>query len=48
MVVSILREKFRRAALPRQNINVLQRKLDALFCGEDTDPTRVWRNRMIV
>jgi hypothetical protein len=46
--LTVLREKVRRTALPSQNINVLQRKFDALFCGEDADPTRVWRNSMIV
>jgi hypothetical protein len=40
--LTVLREKVRRTALPSQNINVLQRKFDALFCGEDADPTRVF------
>jgi hypothetical protein len=34
--------------LSSQNINVFQRKFDSLFCGEDADPMRVWRNGMIV
>jgi hypothetical protein len=28
--------------------NIFQREFDTLFCGEDADPTRVWRTSMIV
>ena len=44
----VLCEEFGRAALAGQNINFFQRKFDAFFRREDTNPPRVRRLGMIV
>src|SRR5262249_48508026 len=44
----VLCEEFGRTALPGQNIDLFQRKFHTFFRREDTNPTRVWSQCMIV
>src|SRR5262249_51383525 len=44
----ILCKEIRRAALTRENIDILQFKFDALFRREDANPARIWSHFMIV
>src|SRR5262249_30042441 len=44
----VLCQEFGRAALTRENIDILHSKLDSLFRREDADPARIWGQGMTV